>query len=165
MENFKIELFEKENPSSKFPSFSSLDAEGTTRVRQQFTQKLKVDKHIDGKELLNLLLDKTEAIKAFNANVDSFNIADVFRYLDLLPNETIYINWYHFDDIDVMGYNDFCKYFEYVWFPGPDDIDVFDDTYSWVLSINHEGDICCRGMLEGNLKNRGPKGQISKSQI
>lgn len=144
MEDFKIELFEKENPSSKFPSFSSLDAESTARVRQQFLQKLKIENPIDGKELLKLLSYKIETIKTFNASADDFNVTDVFSYLNIAPNETIYINWYHYDDIDVMCLNDFCKYFEYIWFPGPDDIDVFDNTYSWVLSINHEGDISCR---------------------
>ena len=144
MESFKIELFEKENPSSKFPSFSRLDTEGTARIRQRFAQKLKVEKPIDGKELLRLLSDQIEVIKTFNASVDNFKIADVFRYLDIVPNETIYINWYHYDDIDAMAYKDFSSYFEYVWFPGPDDIDVFDDTCGWILSINHEGYISCR---------------------
>lgn len=144
MESFKIEIFEKENPSDKFPSFSTLDAEATASIRQQFVQKLKVTRSIDGKELLDLLSASIESINTFNANVENFNVTDVFRHLGIIPNETIYINWHHYDDVDVMKYKDFSTYFEYIWFPGPDDIDVFDDTYDWVLSINHEGYISCR---------------------
>lgn len=144
MESFKIELFEKENPSRKFPSFSSLDAEGTARVRQCFSQKLNVDEGIDGKALFALLSEQVEAVKGFNANTDSFNIEEVFRHLDIVPNEIISINWQHYDDIDTMSYKDLSTYFEYIWFPGPDDIDVFDDTCGWILSINHEGYISCR---------------------
>ena len=33
------------------------------------------------------------------------------------------------------------KYFSDIWYPSTDDIDVFDSSVSWILSVNHEGEI------------------------
>jgi len=144
MEIFKIELFEKENPSNEFPSFITLDSEGTAKIRQRFAQKLKTTENLGGKELLALLSSNCETIKKFNATVVGFNVSEVLSDLKVFPKDKIYINWYRYDDIDEMSFTDFSKYFDYIWFPSSDDIDLFDDTYDWVLSISHEGYVSYR---------------------
>ena len=35
--------------------------------------------------------------------------------------------------------NDTDSYFDDIWYPDADDIDVFDDTVTWILSVAHSG--------------------------
>jgi hypothetical protein len=136
---FKIELFRKENPQLSFPYFDTLDDENTAIIRRRISQKLKVNEILTGKAILNLLTNKAVLIKNYNASTSGFMMSDVFNYLNIVPKEKIYINWYQYDDIDIMDFKDFDKYFDDIWFPISDDIEVFDDTLGWVLAINHDG--------------------------
>lgn len=38
-----------------------------------------------------------------------------------------------------MSINELDKYFYDIWFPIADDIDLFDKSLSWILSIRHDG--------------------------
>ena len=46
---------------------------------------------------------------------------------------------YGFDDADEMHFGDLDKYFYDIWYPVTDDIDIFDDTFKWLLLIVHNG--------------------------
>ncbi len=59
--------------------------------------------------------------------------------LDLEPQEEVYINWDDFTTIVRMRFKDLTEHFHYVWYPGPDDIEIFDDSLSWILSVDHGG--------------------------
>ena len=51
----------------------------------------------------------------------------------------MYINWSDFKDIDVLDLEDVLRYFYDIWFPGMDDIEIFDETFNWLVSIRHDG--------------------------
>lgn len=38
-----------------------------------------------------------------------------------------------------MRFKDLTEHFDYIWYPGPDDIEIFDDSLSWILSVDHGG--------------------------
>ena len=57
------------------------------------------------------------------------------------PAATVYINWRHFESLDEMAFVALAKYFDDIWYAGADDIDIFDDTLSWVLSVRHDGEV------------------------
>ncbi len=139
MDAFKIELFQKENPQCEFPKVTALSAEEKTSIRQKLAHKLSVDQNTTGKELLNMLVKSSESIIDYNACNSGFTIANVFNHLKIVPKDNVYINWYQFDNIDAINFNDFNKYFDDIWFPSADDIEVFDDTCGWVLLIAHDG--------------------------
>lgn len=60
--------------------------------------------------------------------------------LGLNPRRLIYLNWNQFDDIDEMHLPDVSEFFEFLWYPGADDPDLFDESVTWILSISHDGD-------------------------
>ena len=79
-------------------------------------------------------------INNFDANNEQdFNIKKIFQHLDKDVTFKVYINWFRFDNIDQMKFNDFSTYFYDIWFPSVDDIDLFDESYSWIVSIRHDG--------------------------
>lgn len=139
MDAFKIELFQKENPQCEFPQVTALSAEEMTCIRQKFAKKLSVDQNTTGKDLLNLLVKSSKSIMDYNACNSGFIVANVFNHLKIVPKANVYINWYQFDKIDTININDFIKYFDDIWFPSTDDIEIFDDTCDWVLLIAHDG--------------------------
>jgi hypothetical protein len=57
------------------------------------------------------------------------------------PKSGWHINWMHFDVVDKMKTVDFIKYFEYIWYPSSDDIDVIDENLNWIMLIDHEGGV------------------------
>jgi hypothetical protein len=143
MDTFKIELFNKENPLGEFPQVTALNPDDMVSVRKNLSQKLKVNMNTTGKELLDLIGKDSFTVTNYNACSNGFLLADVLNYLELVPKDKVYINWYQFDDIDILSFNDLNKYFDYIWFPSSDDVEIFDDTYEWMLSISHDGYISC----------------------
>jgi hypothetical protein len=51
------------------------------------------------------------------------------------------VSWYRVDQIDEIAFDDLATWFDDIWYPNSDDLDICDDTLSWVVSINHEGDV------------------------
>lgn len=52
-----------------------------------------------------------------------------------------YINWRGFEDIDRLETKALAKYFDDIWYPGPDEIDIWDASYEWIMSIDADGGI------------------------
>lgn len=74
-----------------------------------------------------------------NAEASDFDLFKVFQAARLIPQERIYINWYGFDDLDEVDVRHLAAYFDDFWYPKADDIDLFDRTLSWILSVDSEG--------------------------
>lgn len=74
-------------------------------------------------------------------NKDSIKLQEIFSSILIIPQTHVYITWDSFDDIDVIPFDDFCEYFDDIWYPSADDIGVFDDSFSWFVIITHYGKI------------------------
>lgn len=134
MENFKISLFEKEY-GRKFPSFKSLSSEECNHISKEIIMK-----HLITDAVLNwLVINQSHCGSIFTHEKLSF--AKMLNELNIFADTEIYVNWYKFDDIDKMALSDFNKYLEDIWFAGADDIDIFDKSLSWFLSIRHDGQL------------------------
>ncbi len=139
MEAFKLKHFKKNHPDRKMPWFYKLKAGEARRLRQCLIKNLGLSSKVDSLRLITFL-DKCEAeLKGVNSLEKDFDLLSVFRQLGIQPGKKVFINWYRFDNIDCMYLTDLSKYFEDIWYPGSDDIDIFDSTVSWIVSISHEG--------------------------
>ena len=70
---------------------------------------------------------------------DQFSVLKLLRDLQLECSESLYLNWYRFDDVDEMKAEDLSRMFDDIWYPGPDDLDLIHAEAHWILSIDHEG--------------------------
>lgn len=79
---------------------------------------------------------------------DNIKLQEIFFSIKIIPQQYVYITWDSFNDIDVMPFDDFCKYFDDIWYPSVDDVGVFDDSFSWFIIITHYGEIlyCMNGI-------------------
>lgn len=138
MDSYKIELFEKEG--KEFPFFLHLSDEDDLFNIQQIL--LENFNHLTIDELMEKL-DTENFISDFNASNESeFNLFELFKSLEIAP-VNVFINWGKFENIDEISFNDLDQYFYDLWFHSTDNIDIFDDTYRWIVSIRHDGVISC----------------------
>jgi len=141
MEHIKIDNFIQENPNIDFPSFESLDNKSCESIRLMLLERLKLDSSISDLLLVKAVDDFGEIYDASECNKDALDLKEVLLSLGETCPEYVYINWYRYDDIDKMKFSDLVNYFDDIWYPDVDDIDVFDESLNWVLSITHYGQV------------------------
>ena len=139
MEQGKIKNFEKDFPGRAFPFLRSLAIKEMEAIRKEFAKKIDLEGISDSLTLVQFLYSKTKKISYLNADNDKFFLSEVFALAAITPNKQIYIDWGRFDKIYLMFYEDLNKYFQYIWYPAADDVSLFDDSFSWILFVSHEG--------------------------
>lgn len=133
MDAFKIILFESERKLS-FPGFKTL----TRPECQNLINKLSEKYNLVGNDIaLELSSRQTFYEKAYT--IENFNLMNTLADLGIKPMTKVIINWFRFQRLDEFKIDDLTRYFDDIWFPGSDDIDVFDDTLNWILSVRHDG--------------------------
>ena len=150
MEAFKIENYRAEYPNKDFPWFRSLPKEELAEVTTKMFKLLKVSDSNDLIELVDKIINEGVYLDDFNAENDTFSLASVLHFLEVTPLQKVFVNWYRFDDIDEMDFDSLNSYFDDIWYSGPDDIDIFDKSFSWIISISHDG-----AVIYNDLKNKG----------
>lgn len=141
MEDFKIENFTKYYQSDKFPWFRPLPQPELDDITSKMFKLMRVDAAANLIKLVSQIIKCGKYLNNFNPENDDFSLLSVFESLNITPLEKVYINWYQFDNIDEIQFSSLNRYFDDIWYPGPDDIDIFDESFLWILSITHEGDI------------------------
>jgi hypothetical protein len=139
MEIRNIIGFKLENPGIEFPNFRSLKDDETQEVRRRLKQKVMLSKDADDLTLSKQIAVLSVVCNGDNANDDKFNLLEVLRRLEIIPSGLVYLNFYRFDEIDEMSVGDVSRHFKYIWYPHSDDIDIFDSTFKWILSVSHDG--------------------------
>ncbi|MDD2814305.1 MAG: hypothetical protein PHP00_01000 [Thiotrichaceae bacterium] len=138
MEMFKIEHFKTAYPNIEFPEFYNVDNADLLRLQNRLFDKLNV-KDRDLLKLTKTLNSRTSVISGVNAEHEDFCLSSVLFHENIKPNEWVYLNWYRYDQVDKMIFSELEKYFDDIWYPSSDDLDIFDDSYAWILSIRHYG--------------------------
>lgn len=139
MESFKIEHFTRDNPTKKFPAFSSLKPNKTKMLFDRLSDR--IGEFLPPDQLVKKINEISIVLEKDNAENKNFILKEIFDKTGINPQEKVYINWYQFDKIDEIGFDDLNSFFDDIWYPGSDDIDIFDKTFSWILSIYHNGSI------------------------
>lgn len=136
MENFKKELFRKEY-NTDFPFYDELKTEECIKIKEDIENKYQIQDRYFDKDLskMQIFFDK------LNAEDENFNFLNLIKELNLKEDNNIYVTWNSFVDIDKFSIKDFCKYFDDIWYPVADDIDVLNQDLSWIISIRHDGGI------------------------
>lgn len=129
----KIELFEDENDKGSFPWFRVLSSEECNRIQERVARALRLDSHADADAVLSRIRElKPERELAVDSD---FDLARELSISDVDISGNILINWYKFDRTDEMNLLDFSQNFEGIWYARADDIEIFDETFSWIGSI------------------------------
>ena len=136
----KITNFKNEHPKKEFPKFRSLNPSEcsiiATRVGRYFGNG-----DISGVKLAKYIRANARLLQDLNAESESFDFSALLHFLGMKMPAQVFLNWGHFDDIDQMETRDFADCFSDIWYPSADDIDVFDESLGWIISIGYSGQI------------------------
>ena len=141
MEKFKIDNFSKESVGVPFPKFESLGSQECSDIRFQLCSRLSLPTDCTDVELAFLVDSLQTNLSGASVEKGSFDLESVLVSIGVTVCNDVYVNWHHFKAIDEMNVHDLSKHFFDVWYPCSDDIDIFDSSLSWILSIDHEGAI------------------------
>jgi hypothetical protein len=141
MDKLKIDNFSKTHCEIDFPKYISLDSDSAKKIQSLIAEKLKLEDCSDGLSLVRKIDALGKLCKGIDAEDEKFSFSNAISLSGLRNPEHVYVNWYRYDDIDKLNFDDFDKYFDDLWYPGVDDIDIFDDSLTWILSVSHSGQI------------------------
>ncbi len=141
MEKIKIENFSREYPNRHFPSYKTLSAPDAKKIEEIIAGKLEMPPNSSPLELVKVLREKSSVIPDLHAESDNFDLKSTLLNVGISPNARVFINWYRFDQIDEISLDDLSSHFDDIWYPAADDIDLFDDSFSWIVSIGYSGEI------------------------
>jgi hypothetical protein len=139
MEQIKIKHFERDHPGVPFPNFVTLTPVEAQKVRHDFAAKARFDRSDDTWALLTYLLSLSHTLKPATTEGNGIDLPTLLQMAGVTPQDEVYINWDDFRTIDRIAFADLSRYFDDIWYPGPDDIEIFDDGFSWVLFVHHYG--------------------------
>lgn len=118
-----------------------LSNQETEALRARLAPKIDLHSADPSVTLVKSLRARSRALQGPRADEIAFDLRAIFYTSKLLPNERVYINWHRFDDVDEVELKQLCRLFDEFWYPAADDINIFDDTLNWVVSIDHEGTV------------------------
>lgn len=141
MHDIKIQNFYREYPSRKFPDFKTISLAAAEKIKRTIASKLSLPQNVSPLDLVKELEERSTVMLDENAGLDGFNLRSALSNNGIFPKEAVFINWYRFDEIDEIGLADLSLYFDDIWYPSADYIDVFDDSFTWMLSIGYSGEV------------------------
>ena len=134
----KIKYFKESYPERQFPTIRELGKEETRLIRHRLADHF-VLSSVDPLAMVMEIDRRQEVLKEYNAEEKGFRLSPILSKLNVPIQKNVYLNWYRYDVVDEMAFTDLDTYFDDIWYPGPDDVDIFDSSFGWILSIQHEG--------------------------
>ena len=140
IDDFKIEHFRANFPDREFPVVHTVLPEKCSELKQMLVEKLGLAPDISPLGLLESLYDSFRAEQVGISTTDpNFDLSSLLKDSGIKAPLQVFINWDQFGHVDEIRFADFVKYFDYFWYSVSDDIEVFDDTFLWVVLIRHDG--------------------------
>ena len=137
----KIHNYEVDHGKDTFVPFASLTPQECRAVSERLRRALGVNPVATDLEVLRHIQAKSETLPGVCAESPSFELSKIFGLLNLPESARVFLNWYRLDDIDRFVASDLSKVFGDIWYPAADDIEIFDEHFSFVLSIAHFGSV------------------------
>ncbi len=141
MQTFKIRHFERDHPGCSFPWFQSLSPAEAQDLRARLAGRVGLPSTVDLLELVERLDELADEIPCTNPEQGPLDVSAVLHAQGIRPLSEVYVNWHRYDDIDRMRLADLARNFDDVWYPSSDDLDILDETLTWILSVSHEGTV------------------------
>ena len=141
MDQIKIDNFLKENPEKEFPNYEHLDNTKSADIRSRICEKLGVSSSADSLNLVQQIEKYGHVCVGVHCNENNFDLKKAFLSIEVECPKNVYISWYRFDDIDKLRFADLAEKFDDIWYESVDDLDIFDDSFSWIVSVTHYGQL------------------------
>ena len=122
-----------------FPAFKQLEARSSQDIRRRLAIALCMAPASPGYEIVREVLDRGELVDGVSADSEDFDLRAMMTELGLAWADSLYLNWSQYDHIDEVATEDMATHFSDIWYPSLDDLDIFDSSMAWILSVFHHG--------------------------
>ena len=140
MQDIKIDNFKRDFPALEFPRFESIRGNESELLRQNIAAKLE-STSADGRAIVEIIRKRSSLIPDINAEVPSFSFSSMLGALRLDTPAFVLLNWKNFEEVDRMSFDKLNEYFDYIWYPSSDDVEILDGSLCWIISVTHSGDV------------------------
>lgn len=141
MDDIKLQNFAREYPGSPFPKYESLTEQQAEEIRRRVQTQLGLPAGASPLDLVRNLSERSTTVSQLNAEDENFSLRAILQEAGVEPRSKVFINWHRFDNIDEIGLDDLSEYFDDIWYPAVDDIDIFDESLQWILSVGYSGNV------------------------
>lgn len=138
MDRHKIENYVREGKQEGFPPYLPMGSDETTRLRTRWIERLGLGLDCTALSILESIRARGRDL-AEDAGRDGFDLRLLLGQEGIQGDAQVVLNWDRFQTLDQMKLSDISRYWEYLWYPSVDDLEIFGDN--WVLSIHHSGQI------------------------
>jgi len=110
------------------------------RLQTALATRLGIHPHSEPFAVLNEVQRRATHLPGINAE----NALDLYKVIALFginAGTEVFINWHRFDRIDRIALLDLSNHFSDIWYPGSDDIEIFDESFDWLVAVHHDGDV------------------------
>lgn len=135
----KTITFESVYSKEELTSYRKLSPEECLDIKAVLIDKLGLSDDISSLDLVKYIAQGSAFIPDINIENADFNLVNLLSSHDVKPDEKLFINWYRYDDIDEISLEDLSNHIKDIWHPKADDVDIFDISMKWILSIDHDG--------------------------
>lgn len=141
MNEFKVTNFDAAHPGIPFPAREASAAE-LAAVRAALAKRLGLQPGTAGERLAAAIRDGSKVIGGMDATSQNFNLRHVLeRVRDARRPGELFLNWCHLEQLDVIAADDLVTYFDDIWYPSSDDLDIIPVDACWVVSVEHHGGV------------------------
>jgi len=146
MDAFKLENFVQENPGATPPRFAKLSAPES----RELTERLLVNAGQPKGTPQDILRKLSSLAKSLDIDISEVetSLLELFWKSGISPGASLYVQWGPFRDIDRFQTDELIRYFYDVWYPGADDIKIFDDSLAWAMFVRHYGGVEVLRLIE-----------------
>jgi hypothetical protein len=129
MNSSRLQRFSDEHPEATIPWIEELSAEESATILNALYIRIP-ELHDDDGVL----------IEGIDPDLPTFSLEQFLEEQGIVPQEVVYLNYFE-RTIDQMHLCDLAKYFDSFYWVGPDDLQIFDDSFCWAMFIDHHGRI------------------------
>jgi hypothetical protein len=141
MDEIKIQNFAREHPKSPFPQYESLTDQKMEEIRHIVKLRTGLPDNTSPLDMVRHLAERAMTVPHVSAEDEDFNLKATLQEANIKPKDKVFVNWHRFDKIDEISLNDLLEHFDDLWYPAVDDIDIFDESLNWILSIGYSGTV------------------------
>jgi hypothetical protein len=144
MEMHKIKNLLRDHPDAPvIPLTRLLSSRESDHWLERIAAAIGVTKDMDA---IATYFDTFGATLEISAEAENFSLCEVLRSLNLAAQVSLFVLWYRQKLVERYDEDFLDKYFDYVWYPSVDDIEIFNTELSFVISVRHDGTVLFKSL-------------------
>lgn len=141
MDDFKIRNFKAVHPGQTL-SVQRAGPKEAAALKAALLTRLNLPEETDGLSLVNSLAARSMQLHELDASSEGFDLGRILvDQVGISLDDDVFLNWHRFEQLDRIRAADLAAFFDDIWYPSADDLDVVGVGGQWVLSIAHHGGV------------------------